>query len=859
MHILIDVQALQSPNTRNRGIDRYTRNLVHALAQMQNGWRIELVQSGHLPAIDRALLSNLPLTTFHPPCSAEVTNAPINEQYYADWITSRGPDAVLLTSAFDEHVVMPRFIGTRPPLFVVLYDLIPLLFHEQFLAQPKDAAAYGERLRRVLASDGVLAISQSTADDLRSVAGGECPALTVIGGAANDTFSPTGADRLAAYREEFSRRFGIDRDFILYVGGFDFRKNMHGALQAFAALPSDVRREIDFVMACHFAPPHRHQVCKWARELGIADSVKLPGYVSDEALRALYSLCRVFFFPSLYEGFGLPVIEALRCGAPVVASNCSSIPEVAGAASWLVDPNSCADCAAALVAALSEPREKHLNERLRHAETFTWKRTAELAADTISQTSSSTMALTANVNERRLRLAWVSPVPPTISGIADYSAELLEPLSERYDIEVVVGPTELRTSPELCRKFMILGAHEVSARHSAQPFDLFVYQVGNSHHHIYMLDLIRRYRGLVVLHDFYLGGLVLPATLCGAWPVSLADELNCEGETRLAERLRAGVIGPHDAIENVPLNRRLLSQAEAVAVHSVWSWGRVRRLVSVPVARIPQAVPVATLRSRLEERQRLGLPLDRFLIASLGFIGRPKRIPSLLKAVTALPSDILRRTEILLVGHAPPPEEAALRKQVEELNLTSQVRFVGRVNLSDFAAYARAADACVQLRYPTRGETSAALLRELQAGATCIVSDHGSIAELPDDVALKVRTPHHEVADLTTVLQRLYRSPEERHRLGEAAARYASQHHSMRCAVERYAAIIELSAAQREANDARWCEAACDALALRSDGTDADSLIMNWSRMRHHGRRQCGDSSARHRSDISPHARAASG
>src|SRR5262249_20917489 len=147
------------------------------------------------------------------------------------------------------------------------------------------------------------------------------------------------------------------------------------------------------------------------------------------------------------------------------------------------------------------------------------------------------------------------------------------------------------------------------------------------------------------------------------------------------------------------------------------------------------------------------------------------------------------------VGYAPPSEERSLRSLAAELGIDTQVRWVGRVKFSDFAAYARAADVCVQLRYPTRGETSGALLRELAAGAACIVSDHGSIAELPSDVVVKVRTPEHEFEDLTASLMRLYTDHAERTRLQSGAVAYVSKFHALESVVQQYAATMEMAAA----------------------------------------------------------------
>src|SRR5262249_52116024 len=163
--------------------------------------------------------------------------------------------------------------------------------------------------------------------------------------------------------------------------------------------------------------------------------------------------------------------------------------------------------------------------------------------------------------------AWVSPVPPTPSGIADYCADLLGPLAPHFDIELVVDPAEPPAATELARRHQVLSADEVAARHDARPYDLFVYHLGNSAYHVQMLPLLYPFPGLVVLHDFRLGGLVHTAMGAGRWPVTAADELDHEGEAMLAGWVRGGAVPTWAARFLSAHNRRLLELAEAVVVH----------------------------------------------------------------------------------------------------------------------------------------------------------------------------------------------------------------------------------------------------------------------------------------------------
>ncbi len=190
-------------------------------------------------------------------------------------------------------------------------------------------------------------------------------------------------------------------------------------------------------------------------------------------LRALYQMCRLFFFPSLYEGLGLPVLEALHCGAPVVTSHCSSLPEYAGPVSWLGDPSSPRAMGQVLQQALAEPRDARRPERQAFARTFSWPKTAERACAVMERS----MKRHTRPSRQRRRLAWVAPLTAATRDLSAYAAELLPFLAERFDIELIAGHDDLEAPETLARHHLILTAQEVAARHTALPYDMFIYQL----------------------------------------------------------------------------------------------------------------------------------------------------------------------------------------------------------------------------------------------------------------------------------------------------------------------------------------------------------------------------------------------
>ncbi len=173
------------------------------------------------------------------------------------------------------------------------------------------------------------------------------------------------------------RRYNLVQPYILYVGSVEPRKNLLRLLEAYALLRgSSPHYRLVIVGARNYWKSS--PVAQAVEDKGLQDSVTFTGYVADEDLPALYSGADLFCFPSLYEGFGLPVLEAMACGTPVITSNTSSLPEVAGEAALLVDPYNLQDITAAMRQVLEEPGlAEDLRQRgLQRAAGFTWEETA---------------------------------------------------------------------------------------------------------------------------------------------------------------------------------------------------------------------------------------------------------------------------------------------------------------------------------------------------------------------------------------------------------------------------------------------------------------------------------------------------
>ena len=173
-------------------------------------------------------------------------------------------------------------------------------------------------------------------------------------------------------KEEVKKKYGIAKPFILYLGTLEPRKNVPAVLKAYAGLPN--RRDFNLVLAGKKGWLYE-EIFRTVGDLGLEEDVIFTGYVPEEDRPKLMSAAEVFVFPSFFEGFGMPVVEAQACGTPVIASNTTSLPEAVGDGGVLVDPKNISQLAEALEEVLSSGslREKLVKKGLANARRFNWE------------------------------------------------------------------------------------------------------------------------------------------------------------------------------------------------------------------------------------------------------------------------------------------------------------------------------------------------------------------------------------------------------------------------------------------------------------------------------------------------------
>jgi glycosyltransferase involved in cell wall biosynthesis len=272
---------------------------------------------------------------------------------------------------FSPHYVMPLFLNCKK--VVTIHDLIHLKFPEFF---PRPGAQWYAKFmfqQTVKRAGKIIADSENTKKDICQMLGAEPVRIEVIYPAVDEEFSRF---QDGGKVREFRNRHRIGKGYLLYVGSERPHKNLKNTILAF----SRVADKIDLNLVIRGPDPRKNErLRRTFRELKLQDRITLLDFIPKEELPLLYAGADLLVFPSLYEGFGFPVLEAFSCGTPVVTSNCSSIPEVAGDAAFLVDPLDVGAIAEGIFAVLHSPdlRSALIEKGKRRAELFSWKTCAE--------------------------------------------------------------------------------------------------------------------------------------------------------------------------------------------------------------------------------------------------------------------------------------------------------------------------------------------------------------------------------------------------------------------------------------------------------------------------------------------------
>ena len=785
--VWLDARGTQSAAHSERGIPRYVAEHARALVATAP----ELIGSiGLDPAVPAPQslepLMRSGLLTWH--SKTRAAGRPVPTTYHV-----MSPFEIEL--GYDD--VWPAWIresGAR--LVVTLYDLIPVVMRERYLDAWGDAAtAWMARLGLMRCAHQILTISQQTADDASERLGIPEERLMVIDSGVSGQFSSligSRAEADALVRRRFRR---LRPGFLLYVGGRDPRKNLDGTIRGYGRLPEELRRAHQLVIVGNMTRLQRSELVGFAKSQGIrADDVLLTGFVSDRDLAALYRSCALFVFSSLYEGAGLPILEAMSCGAPVVASGVSSMPELLGDAEGTFDPTDPDDIGRALREALGTPdRLEALRERSRRQVAFyTWERVASRTIEGYERAAEVEMThrrpgrgIRPGARKRK-RLAVVTPWPPQRSAAARHSRRLVEALGERVDVDVIVSAEEPLDFDAALEGVRIRTDADFEWAHELEGYDRCLYVLGGSSLHLHALENMMKTPGVVLAHDVRLLGLYreLHRHRFVYDPYWLEDKLLRWYGERIP---RADLIRiPYDdpATQRVRMSAEVQAHAQQLLVHSRHQEGILRLerpRDAAPVAIVPHGIPAID-----RSANRAGGGEDARVV-SIGVDGRwPRLLEAFAEVASCEPG-----TRLTILGLLGASEGAAILEMAARLGIGGAVELPGPIEGEAYWRTLRGADLAVQLPAEAEGGSASEPVSDwLAARVPVIVSELGWAAELPRPVVLPLAADC-SAQELARAMAEALDDDGLRAEIRAAQDHYAAENSFKRVA-ERYAELLAL-------------------------------------------------------------------
>lgn len=261
-------------------------------------------------------------------------------------------------------------VNYKKPVVSTIHDLILQK------ARTEDASvieAYEKKVQHAIkVSDHILTVSNATKTDLMNDYGLKESDITVVyNGVVFDNYNTAIA---LEHRKNIKRKYNLPDRFFLYFGANRKHKNISSIIRAYALLPADMKSEVKLVITNKSG-----DLISLAKSLGVESDIVFTGFIDEEDKVGLYQMAEVSVFVSYYEGFGIPVIESMAAGTPVITSNTSSLPEAAGAAGILVNPYSVEEISEAMNKIISD-KDLYLKLKkmgIEHSQNFSWDKSAE--------------------------------------------------------------------------------------------------------------------------------------------------------------------------------------------------------------------------------------------------------------------------------------------------------------------------------------------------------------------------------------------------------------------------------------------------------------------------------------------------
>lgn len=786
MNILIDGQVLETPEL-NRGIGIYFKNVFNNMVKrsFSNVWYISISNRDVLQFLDPWVSERItpivnpvfaPSTDYSKAEAFTIELNKVIQEYQIDvyW----NPDPLMVNVLFPTHELACE-------MFITIYDLIPAVMPIKEWSVPVKTE-YNRRLSilKKWKNLNLICISEFTRKDVFNFCD---PSL-------NSTIALAAADSKKFYTERTSKT--LPKEFVIvFTGGFDYRKNMYGALKAYAKAFNSVSeshpiKRSKFYFVCHAADKEIQEFYSEAIALGVKNQIVLTGYISDEELKLLYSQCDVFFFPSFYEGFGLPILEAMLGGAFILSADNSSLPEVCGNHAMFCKADDVNDMANKLVLALNESLKESIEdkkERQKYALSFSW----EVTADRTLQFFSDCLAHSSPEVVEKKKIAIVTPWPEQRTGIANYVSKLLPHLSKYFFVDIFVDNTIEMPEGFLDNPYGKLFMINELDEHCSE-YDELIFEMGNSaEYHSGVYEAMLKHEGIVEIHDFVLHPFFYHAYFlkkrASIYREALTRAYGQEGLMHYHE-VKNKICFPDN--EKFPMCESVSLLSKATIFHNHWSKDHCKTSSNAYVIPHPcfDKHVIAENKHAIWKGllQRIGGKVaGMIIIGCFGYVNENKRPQQTIQAVQNL-INLGYNVKLVFWGNS---NISGFDEKIKE-SLQDRIFITGYLSHDEYVCALELTDIVVNLRYPSMGEASGTLCEAYKYGKAVLVSDINQYKEYPDEICWKVPVGRYEQECLTSMLKYLIDNPKVRKALGENAYDYAKNVLSPSAIAKEYWKVI---------------------------------------------------------------------
>ena len=711
-HLIVDARCLQDEGLRFRGVGQFSATMLRRCRFELGNVRLTAVVDPwlpELPADHAALFDSISTTSYI-------------ETDDNTWFLEPSP----MTHAIPRVArCLSHLRGRR---IAIIHDFIPLDMPESYLQDPIKRFDYNDALESLAYYDVFVCNSESTLRRLEEICGCRKSTRYISG-------VPVRVSLLAA-RETLPR---ADLEpYILVAGGGDPRKNVETVILAFARSSTLRASAVTLLILGSYSPARRAELkALFVSNGGSANHFRIAADVTDDELVGIYRGALVTVCPSLMEGFSIPVVEANASGSPVIVSNCSAHTELIP---WVEDQFDPTDVDAIRVRLESIWTDETCRDKIVERQVNVWTRFTEDACgqrfwSPIVNLAAKPTAPTVLRNVRP-RIAFITPLPPARSGVADYSAATLAALTCKAEVDVF-SDTAMAKSGNIRAALYPISSYPYVARQ----YDAIVSVIGNSELHRQIFDMVLEFGGGVIAHDARM--LDYYYWVCGKERAVRQASFEL-GRPVHVDELQSWLDRP-DRMETLFLGE-VVRSGSPTFVHSAVTKRIIDRLYKKDVV----ALPFCSYRgligdcdqrsAKIDARRRLDVEGNQFLVVTFGAVSSDRLPSELLWSIKMLRSWKINAI-LVFVGSASESLAAWLRSEAREWGVEDCIRISSSYVSEDmYRDYLFAADAAVQLRQYDFGGLSGALLDCIEVALPTVANS--SLAEAMEAPSFVRRIPN---------------------------------------------------------------------------------------------------------------------